>query len=109
MGRMILVCGILKCVLCQCNKDCESIKGQGCFANNGIRGGSKRGCRGKDCCKIVALQLGSQYMTKSLTNSMYMYTPIQMEEGAPVSNHLGEFNKIILDLKNINCNLQSRG
>lgn len=40
---------------------------------------------------------------------MYMYTPIQMEEGTPISNHLGEFDKIILDLKNINCNLQSRG
>lgn len=28
-----------------------------------------------------------------------------MKEGTPVSNHLDEFNRIILDLKNIDCKL----
>jgi hypothetical protein len=56
----------------------------------------------------LRLKLESRYMTKSLTNHLYMkqrlYT-IQMKEGTLVSNHLDEFNRIILDLKNIDCKL----
>ena len=52
------------------------------------------------------LKLESRYMTKSLTNRLYMkqrlYT-IWMKEGTPVSNHLDEFNRVILNLKNIDC------
>ena len=55
------------------------------------------------------LKLESRYMTKSLTNRLYMkqrlYT-IQMKEGTPVSDHLDEFNKIFLDLKNIECKVE---
>jgi hypothetical protein len=52
------------------------------------------------------LKLESRYMTKSITNRLYMkqwlYT-IRMKEGTPVSDHLDEFNRVILDLKNIDC------
>jgi hypothetical protein len=45
-------------------------------------------------------------MTKSLTNRLYMkqrlYT-IWMKEGTLVFDHLDEFNRVILDLKNIDC------
>lgn len=55
------------------------------------------------------LKLESRYMTKSLTNRLYMkqrlYT-IRMEEGAPISDHLNEFNRIVIDLKNIECNVE---
>ena len=47
------------------------------------------------------LKLESQYMTKSLTNRLYMkqrlYT-IRMKEGTPISDHLDEFNMIVIDL-----------
>ena len=50
------------------------------------------------------LKLESRYMTKSLTNHLYMrqrlYT-IRMKESTPVSDHLDEFNRIVIDLKNI--------
>ena len=50
------------------------------------------------------LKLESRYMTKSLTNRLYMkqrlYT-IRMKEGTPISDHLDEFNRIVIDLKNI--------
>ena len=43
-------------------------------------------------------------MTKSFTNRLYMkqrlYT-IRMKEGTPVFDHLDEFNRIVIDLKNI--------
>ena len=55
------------------------------------------------------LKLESQYMTKSLTNRLYMkqrlYT-IRMKEGTPISNHLNEFNRIVIDLKNIECKVE---
>ena len=60
----------------------------------------------RDC---AGLKLESQYMTKSLTNRLCMkqrlYT-IQMKEGAPISNHLNEFNRIVIDLKNIECKVE---
>ncbi|KAM1386098.1 hypothetical protein ACFX2F_032598 [Malus domestica] len=50
------------------------------------------------------LKLESIYMTKSLTNRLYLkqrlYT-IRMTEGTPIQNHLDEFNKVIMDLKSM--------
>ena len=55
------------------------------------------------------LKLESQYMTKSLTNRLYMkqrlYT-IRMKEGTPISDHLNVFNRIVIDLKNIECKVE---
>ena len=55
------------------------------------------------------LKLESRYMTKSLTNRLYMkqrlYT-IRMKEGTPVSDLLDEFNRIVIDLKNIECKVE---
>ena len=54
------------------------------------------------------LKLESLYMTKSLTNRLYLkkrlYT-LQMQEGKPVKDHLDEFNKAILELKNIDVKI----
>ena len=50
------------------------------------------------------LKLESRYMTKSLTNRLYMkqrLCTIRMKEGTPISDHLDEFNRIVIDLKNI--------
>ena len=48
-------------------------------------------------------------MTKSITNHLYMkqwlYT-IQMKEGTLVSDHLDEFNRIVLDLKIFECKVE---
>lgn len=47
-------------------------------------------------------------MTKSLTNQLYLkkklYT-LQMQEGKPIKEHLDEFNKVFLDLKNIDVKI----
>ena len=55
------------------------------------------------------LKLESRYMTKSLTNRLYMkqrlYT-IRMKEGTLVSDRLDEFNRIVIDLKNIECKVE---
>ncbi|KAF7811757.1 Retrovirus-related Pol polyprotein from transposon TNT 1-94 [Senna tora] len=49
------------------------------------------------------LKLGTLYMTKSLTNQLYLkqrlYT-LRMKEGTPIKEHLAELNKVIMDLKN---------
>ena len=54
-------------------------------------------------------KLESRYMTKSLKNRLYMkqrlYT-IRMKEGTPVSDHLDEFNRIAIDLKNVECKVE---
>ena len=54
-------------------------------------------------------KLESLYMTKSLTNRLYMkkrlYT-LQMSEGMSISEHLDNFNKAVLDLKNIDAKIE---
>jgi len=49
-------------------------------------------------------KLENLYMKKSLTNCLYLkqqlYT-LKMKEGMPLCDHLDEFNKILMDLKNI--------
>jgi hypothetical protein len=49
-------------------------------------------------------KLENQYMKKSLTNRLYLkqrlYT-LKMKEGMPLCDHLDDFNRIILNLKNI--------
>jgi hypothetical protein len=49
-------------------------------------------------------KLGSLYMKKSLTNHLFLkqqlYT-LRMQEGMLLCDHLDKFNKILMDLKNI--------
>ncbi|GLT72015.1 hypothetical protein SLA2020_439880 [Shorea laevis] len=53
-------------------------------------------------------KLENLYMKKSLTNRLFLkqrlYT-LKMEEGTPLGNHLDEFNKILMDLKNIDIQI----
>lgn len=54
-------------------------------------------------------RLQSLYLKKSLANILYLkkslYT-IHMEEGNDLRRHMDEFNKIILDLKNIDIKIE---
>jgi hypothetical protein len=55
---------------------------------------------------VVALwkKLESLYMKKSFTNCLFFKQrsyPIKMQEGMPLCDHLDDFNRIILDMKNI--------
>jgi len=50
------------------------------------------------------LKLESLYMTKSLTNRIYLKQrlfTLHMREGTPIKEHLEELNKILMDLINI--------
>jgi hypothetical protein len=53
-------------------------------------------------------KLENLYMKKSLTNRLFLkqrlYT-LKMEEGTSLGNHLDEFNKILMDLKNIDIQI----
>lgn len=55
------------------------------------------------------LKLESLYMTKSLTNRLYLkqqlYT-LGMKECTPVNNHLAHFDKIVMSLKNIDVKIE---
>ncbi|EOY34202.1 Uncharacterized protein TCM_041944 [Theobroma cacao] len=57
----------------------------------------------------VWLKLKSIYMTKSLMNRLYikqrLYT-LKMSEGTSVNTHIDEFNRVILDLKNIDVKIE---
>uniref|UniRef100_A0A5B7BPW2 Putative retrotransposon protein, Ty1-copia subclass n=1 Tax=Davidia involucrata TaxID=16924 RepID=A0A5B7BPW2_DAVIN len=53
-------------------------------------------------------KLVSLYIKKLLTNHLYLkqqlYT-LKMKEGMSISEHVDEFNKIIMDMKNINLKI----
>ena len=54
------------------------------------------------------LKLESLYMTKSLTNRIYLKQrlfTLHMKEGTPIKDHLDELNKILMDLKNIDVRI----
>jgi hypothetical protein len=62
----------------------------------------------EDSAAGIWLKLESIYMTKSLTNRLYLkqrlYT-FRMKEGTPIKDHLDELNRIIMDLKNIDVSI----
>ena len=53
-------------------------------------------------------KLEARYMTKSLTNRLYMkkkiYT-LRMHEGTSIKDHIDEFNKVVLDLSNLDVKI----
>jgi hypothetical protein len=57
-------------------------------------------------------KLESLYMKKSLTNRLFLkqrlYT-LRMQEGTPLCDHLDYFNRIILDMKNIDIKVDDEG
>jgi hypothetical protein len=49
-------------------------------------------------------KIESLYLKKSLTNRLFLkqrFYTLKMQESMPLGNHLDEFNKILMDLKNI--------
>ncbi|KAK3010279.1 hypothetical protein RJ639_011887 [Escallonia herrerae] len=75
-----------------------------CLANNVLRKVSQ-----KTTAAGLWLKLESLYMMKSLTNCMYLkqrlYT-LRMKESPSISDHLDEYNKVILDLKNVDIKIK---
>ncbi|WRX28901.1 hypothetical protein QQP08_021388 [Theobroma cacao] len=63
----------------------------------------------EESAAAVWFKLESIYMTKSLTNRLYMkqrlYT-LKMSEGTSVNTHIDEFNRVIPDLKNIDVKIE---
>ena len=56
----------------------------------------------EDTAASLWLKLESLYMTKSLTNKLYLKQHLfilHTKEGTPIKDHLDEFNKILIDLK----------
>jgi len=62
----------------------------------------------EDTAAGLWLKLESLYMTKSLTNKLYLKQrlfTLRMKEGMLIKDYLDELNKILMDLKNINVRI----
>ena len=70
--------------------------------------GVLREVAGEETAAGLWKKLESLYMKKSLTNRLFLkqrlYT-LRMQEGMPLCDHLDEFNKILMDLKNIDIKI----
>ena len=58
----------------------------------------------EDITADLCLKLESLYVTKSLTNNLYMKQSLftlRMKESMPIKDHLDELNEIFINLKNI--------
>jgi hypothetical protein len=63
----------------------------------------------EDTAANLWLKLESLYMTKSLTNRLYLkkrLATLHMHEGMSVKDHLDKFNRVIIDLRNINVKIE---
>lgn len=63
---------------------------------------------GEDTTTGVWLNLESLYMTKSLTNKLYLKKklyPLKMEEGASIKEHVSLFTKVVLDLESVDAKI----
>ncbi|GJT64415.1 retrovirus-related pol polyprotein from transposon TNT 1-94 [Tanacetum coccineum] len=67
-----------------------------------------RSYQGNNCCRNLD-ELTNLYTTKSLTNRLYLKKKLYtyyMSPGTKLGDHIYEFNKLILDLANIDIELE---
>jgi hypothetical protein len=65
----------------------------------------------EDTTSKLWLKLESSYMTKSLTNHLYLkkrFATLHMHEGMVIKDHLDEFNRVIIDLRNIEVKIEDK-